>query len=237
MRSLRLRVSGAVAPSALACARFSRHRGLTLCQLQFGGKPLCSVAYSINLRVMSKDCFFGYGSLVNRSTHDYQDCKPAVLTGWRRVWRHTDLRPAAFLTSVRAEGSEIEGLTALVPNGDWKALDAREYAYSRSDIAHQLRHQAIERQVVQVYAIPEGAHGTPDERHPILLSYLDVVVQGYLREFGETGVARFFETTDGWDAPVRDDRRDPVYSRHRPLSLDESDLVDQYLKALAMRII
>lgn len=186
---------------------------------------------------MSTDCFFGYGSLVNRTTHDYQDCRRAVLTGWRRVWRHTDLRPAAFLTSVPAEGSEIDGLTALVPGSDWATLDTREYAYARSDIAHLLRHDAAERRVVQVYSIPEGAHGAPTERHPILLSYLDVVVQGYLREFGEDGVARFFATTDGWDAPVRNDRRDPVYSRHRSLTGDERDLVDQYLRALDMRII
>ncbi len=186
---------------------------------------------------MSKDCFFGYGSLVNRSTHDFQDCRKAVLTGWRRAWRHTSLRPAAFLTSVRAEQSEIDGLTALVPGGDWKALDAREYAYARSDIAKQLRHEAVERSVVQVYAIPDGAHGAPTELHPILLSYLDVVVQGYLREFGEDGVSRFFDTTEGWEAPVRNDRRDPVYSRHRQLTADETDLVDQYLKALGSRLI
>ena len=186
---------------------------------------------------MSKDCFFGYGSLVNRMTHEFEDCRTAVLTGWRRAWRHTELRPAAFLTSVPSEGSQIEGLTALVPNGDWEALDAREYAYLRSDIAHRLHHEAVERTVVQVYAIPADAHGSPTERHPILLSYLDVVVQGYLREFGEAGVARFFETTDGWDAPVRDDRRDPVYSRHQRLTSDERDLVDQYLKSFESRII
>lgn len=185
---------------------------------------------------MNMDCFFGYGSLVNRSTHDYQDCRTAVLTGWRRAWRHTELRPAAFLTSVPADGSEIDGLTALVPNGDWAALDTREYAYARSDIARQLRHEAIERRVVQVYAIPDGAHAAPTDQHPILLSYLDVVVQGYLREFGEDGVARFFETTDGWEAPVRDDRRDPVYSRHRRLTSDETGLVDDYLKTLGSRI-
>ncbi|MGB5559981.1 MAG: gamma-glutamylcyclotransferase [Paracoccaceae bacterium] len=186
---------------------------------------------------MSDNCFFGYGSLVNRTTHDYHDCRPAVLTGWRRVWRHTELRPAAFLTSVPAAGSEIDGLTALVPGGDWALLDQREHAYERSDIAHQLRHDAVERVKVQVYAIADGRHGTPSERHPILLSYLDVVVQGYLREFGEAGVARFFETTDGWEAPVRDDRKDPVYSRHQRLTADEADMVDQYLRALGSRII
>ena len=40
----------------------------------------------------------------------------------------------------------------------------------------------------------------PQPKTPILLSYLDVVVQGYLAEFGEAGVARFFASTDGWGA-------------------------------------
>ena len=38
------------------------------------------------------------------------------------------------------------------------------------------------------------------------ISYLDVVVQGFAHEFGEGGVQRFFDTTDGWDTPVINDR-------------------------------
>ncbi len=51
--------------------------------------------------------FFGYGSLVNRRTHVYDSAHRATLEGWRRVWRPTALRPAAFLTAVprRARGS------------------------------------------------------------------------------------------------------------------------------------
>lgn len=186
---------------------------------------------------MTNACFFGYGSLVNRATHDYQECRPAILTGWRRMWRHTTLRPAAYLTSVLAEGAQIEGLVAPVPGGDWAALDVREHAYDRTNISHQLRDAHTHAAEVHVYSIPEGRHGAPTEDHPILLSYLDVVVQGYLREFGEAGVARFFDTTDGWQAPVRDDRKDPIYSRHRVLSRDECDLVDQFLKSLGVKII
>ncbi|MDX5384038.1 MAG: gamma-glutamylcyclotransferase, partial [Rhodobacterales bacterium] len=33
--------------------------------------------------------FFGYGSLVNRATHDYGQARAATLPGWRRAWRHT----------------------------------------------------------------------------------------------------------------------------------------------------
>jgi len=56
-------------------------------------------------RPMSAAFFFGYGSLVNRATHSFNNAQPAQLTGWRRVWRHTDLRPVAFLSVQRDEQS------------------------------------------------------------------------------------------------------------------------------------
>ena len=80
---------------------------------------------------MADPYFFGYGSLVNLATHDFPDPRPARLKGWRRAWRHTDLRPVAFLTAVPDTESEIEGMIAHVPRNDWAALDEREWAYDR----------------------------------------------------------------------------------------------------------
>ncbi|NIZ10460.1 gamma-glutamylcyclotransferase family protein [Pseudooceanicola sp. HF7] len=176
--------------------------------------------------------FFGYGSLVNRRTHVYGGARPAVAEGWRRVWRHTALRPFAILTAVPAPGTRIEGLVAAVPGADWAALDEREFAYDRvltADVSHDLAPPPE----VAIYTIPEDKHPPAPEPTAILLSYLDVVVQGYLREFGEAGVARFFETTDGWEAPVLQDRADPAYPRAQPLTPQELALVDHWLDRLA----
>ena len=173
--------------------------------------------------------FFGYGSLVNRATHGFAGARPARLAGWRRVWRHTTLRPVAYLTVVPDAGCEIDGLIAPVPGADWPALDAREAAYVRAPAAHQVRHDLSHRPEIAVYTIPEGHHGTPSETCPVLLSYLDTVVQGYLHEFGAAGVARFFETTEGWDAPVLDDRSAPRYPRHQPPAAQARALVDSHL--------
>ncbi|MEM7659430.1 MAG: hypothetical protein AAF399_25150, partial [Bacteroidota bacterium] len=82
-----------------------------------------------------------------------------------------------------------------------------------------------------IYHIPDGLHGPATEMHPILRSYLDTVVQGYLREFGVDGVARLFATTSGWEAPIRDDRVAPVYARAQPLTGEETALVDRHLAA------
>lgn len=182
--------------------------------------------------------FFGYGSLVNRATHDYAAAHPATLTGWRRVWRHTALRPVAFLSAEPAEGVEIDGLIAEVPGGDWAALDRREHAYTRHTLPPAtLRHPVPRPVAAQIYAVPAEAAAPPSERFPILLSYLDVVVQGFLAEFGTTGAGRFFATTGGWDAPILDDRASPRYPRAQRLSDAQTALVDAHLAALGSRII
>ncbi|PRX33931.1 Gamma-glutamyl cyclotransferase, AIG2-like [Meinhardsimonia xiamenensis] len=189
------------------------------------------------LRAMADPFFFGYGSLVNRATHGYVDAYPARVKGWRRVWRHTALRPVAFLTAEPAPDVEIEGLMAAVPGGDWRALDERERAYERRPVTEAADHPVGRPVAVHIYTIPEGRHGRPDEAHPVLLSYLDTVVQGYLREFGEEGVARFFLTTAGWDAPILNDRDGPRYPRARSLRPEERVLVDDWLRDIEARVI
>ena len=177
---------------------------------------------------MSEQRFFGYGSLVNAATHDYPAVETATVTGWRRAWRHTAARELAFLTAVPADGSVLHGITAAVPNGDWDALDLREQAYQRVDASPCV---APAHPNTAIYAIAQDAHQAPSVKHPILRSYLDVVVQGYLQVFGEDGVRHFFDTTDGWDAPILDDRDAPIYPRHQRLSTAETALVDQGLAA------
>lgn len=173
--------------------------------------------------------FFGYGSLVNRATHDYPDVQRVSVQGWARSWRHTSLSEIAFLTAVPDANSTIEGLSAAVPNDDWAALDEREYAYQRVPLVDQAQ--------TAIYAIAPDAHDAGSAQFPILLSYLDVVVQGYLAEFGEAGAALFFATTHGWDTPILNDRADPLYPRHQRLSADQTAFVDESIYALGCRLI
>lgn len=176
---------------------------------------------------MSDPYFFGYGSLVNRRTHGYRPALRASIGGWRRSWRATTLRPAAFLTATPAgQDDRIDGLIAPVPGHDWSALDMREAGYDRhpaADVEHD--GGALE---VAVYAIPDRP-GLDAENCPILLSYLDVVVQGFAVEFGPEGVARFFASTDSWHLPIADDRDTPLYPRAQTLSLEERALTDLWL--------
>ena len=178
----------------------------------------------------SHPLFFGYGSLVNRATHDFMDPRPARLSGWERVWRRTSLREVAFLSVDPAPRTDILGLTARVPNGDWATLDAREGAYTRIDVAHAVSHDH-EPGPTAVYRISEGLIEGPSETAPILLSYLDTVAAGFLDLYGEDGVVHFFETTTGW-GPIRNDRAAPVYSRAQPTTVALTALVDRHLTAL-----
>ncbi len=182
---------------------------------------------------MSDPFFFGYGSLVNRATHDFAQSQPAQITGWRRAWRHTGLREVAFLSAVRDASAQIDGLIAAVPGADWAGLDAREWAYERHKVCHQVTHQAGDDLQVHVYAVPDHRAAPPSTRHPILLSYIDTVVQGYLQVYGVAGAERFFATTDGWDTAILNDRADPRYPRAQRVTDAERDFIDGWLARLS----
>lgn len=179
--------------------------------------------------------FFGYGSLVNRDTHTFKDAHPARLKGWRRMWRPTHLREVGFLSVVADENSWVDGLIAPVPDADWHALDLREASYERIAAAHMVEHPLPHAPQIAVYSVPDDHSRAAQEGYHLLLSYIDVVVQGYLREYGPEGAQHFFETTDGWDAPVLDDRDDPRYPRACRLSRDETDVVDAALAARSVQ--
>lgn len=186
---------------------------------------------------MPNPYFFGYGSLVNRRTHDFPRPHKARVTGWRRAWRKSPLRQRPFLTVVPSPGSDVLGLVAMVPGADWTALDEREHAYVRHDISGTVTHDVGHPIEVALYAIPEGAHHDPGDDHPVVLSYIDAVVQGYLAEFGIDGVGHFFATTGGWHVPVLDDRLHPVYARAQELSETEREIVDEGLAGVGARVV
>lgn len=179
--------------------------------------------------------FFGYGSLVNCQTHAYPDPRPAQLRGWQRAWVRCAGRNVVYLSVFKAPTVTIDGLIAAVPNADWAALDQREAGYARISSQGAVQHTLSPAPDVAHYAVPaEKCIMTGD--HVILLSYLDVVVQGFAQQFGTSGVTRFFDTTLGWSTPVVNDRTAPRYPRHQSLSQGEVSLVDQNLARVGARV-
>ncbi len=183
---------------------------------------------------------FGYGSLMNAATHDHAGLRPARLAGWRRLWRHAAGRPAAFLTVEPAPGASVEGAMAEVAPAAWPALDAREAAYERHEVSGAVTAasplaDSVADSVV-VYAVPTDRQEPASLSRPVLLSYLDVVVQGAMRLHGAAGAAAFFDTTGGW-AVVLDDRAAPRYVRAQALSPDERAAVDEGLARLGVALV
>ena len=177
--------------------------------------------------------FFGYGSLVNTATHGYLNPQPAKLRGWRRIWRHSNTRDVAFLSVHRVAGGVIDGLLATVPGGDWAALDKREHGYHRH--ALPLSDLALDGPAPHAPHIYEANPLMTQDAsvgHPILLSYLDVVTQGFLQVFGHSGAEAFFASTDGW-GPILDDRAAPVYPRAQVLDPAQTDFVDAQVARLS----
>lgn len=176
--------------------------------------------------------FFGYGSLVNLATHSYENPKKATVKGWRRQWVYSATRGQSFLSVAKDAQSSIQGLIASVSDVGWEALDERETEYNRVELA-QTELDTGAHTGVQIYvAAPDHvAPKSPDK--PILLSYLDCVVQGFLHQFGEEGVTSFFDSTAGWDRPIKNDRVSPIYPRAQNLNVDQSQLVDHHLKRIS----
>ena len=185
---------------------------------------------------MTNAYFFGYGSLVNRLTHGFAPAHTARLRGWRRAWRAVPERDLCYLTAVPSPGDEILGLIAPVPDDGWATLDLREAAYERLDGTEAILHDSDAVQIA-VYAIAPGRVTPPGPDNPILLSYLDVVIQGYLSEFGPDGAEHFLDTTDGWGAPILNDRAAPRYPRAQLLTEEERATVDAALQRFDSRVL
>jgi hypothetical protein len=194
--------------------------------------------------------YFGYGSLVNRATlaTGVVEAHRARLTGWKRTWRP---RPAlgetpgvslpagltpSLLTAHRAEGASIDGLLVIDFAVNLSGIDAREFRYHRRDITLaelQFEDAAAVRTLApdtRLHVYEARIEHPPDEGPaPILRSYLDAVMQGYLREFGPDGVHRFVAETEAFHTPIHEDRAEPLYPRAVSLSPSEIELFDMAL--------
>ena len=177
---------------------------------------------------MKNSYFFGYGSLVNTSTHSFKTYETGFVQGWRRYWQHTSLRDIPYLSVCPADKTKLYGLIAKVPNNDWKSLDLREKGYNRKSTNCIINSGEVKS--TQIYYVPECNFSVRNNNKGLLQSYLDCVIQGYLKQFGEEIATEFFSTTDGWDITIRDDRLNPLYPRHVDLTKSERAFIDHNVK-------
>lgn len=188
--------------------------------------------------------YFGYGSLVNADTvPSGTEVTPGKLRGWIREWKvcgtgENGVGRCALTVRQHAE-TEIWGVMAQEPRHRLDALEQREKRYDKvGRVGTAFRCDAADR--------PGPAdlflfRASPDhyrwgcEKHPVLQSYLDCVLSGYFKVWGEEGIDHFLRTTDGWHVPVLPDREAPHYPRKIVLDSDLAALFDDKLTALGVR--
>lgn len=179
--------------------------------------------------------YFGYGSLVNPATRKSVPGEMRVtLKGWRREWRMATPTPIGTICALsvgRDPSSEIDGLLVPVEPSEEAVIDVREEGYARVSLAVEafdfLDGAADGLSELWLYeATPANRiWATPENR--ILRSYLDVVLQGYMRTFDLDGMTRFLTSTSGLRSDsVIEDRHAPVYPRAVRLTEEERALID-----------
>jgi len=187
--------------------------------------------------------YFGYGSLVNIDTiSPGADVTPGTLSGWRREWKvcgeGEDGQGRCSLSVREARGSEIRGVVAREPRTRLKDLEHRERRYVKvDDVGEAFRCDARQQpgpEDLFLFKAAPGHRRWGSDTHPILQSYLDCVLAGFFRTWGEAGIDHFLKTTDGWHVPVLQDRNRPHYPRRVDLDPELADLIDGKLKVLGV---
>ncbi|MEM9715788.1 MAG: gamma-glutamylcyclotransferase family protein [Pseudomonadota bacterium] len=174
---------------------------------------------------------FGFGSLVTQATHSYGWRGTARLSGYRRVWVPSPLWGQSLLSVEPHEGSEIDGSILEVSEADWPGLLEREKGYDVHTVTASSLDPAT-KDVSLFVGRPDQAVAVNDK--PILLSYLDTVVTGFVDNFGTDRARDFFGSTVGWSAGITKDRDDPIYPRTVSLSDQVKSLVDEELARLGL---
>ncbi|WP_146006449.1 gamma-glutamylcyclotransferase family protein [Cohaesibacter celericrescens] len=187
--------------------------------------------------------YFGYGSLVNDNTRNAESFGFAGrLKGYRRrwsIWHSSEERKAfgfggvAALSVTANSQAFCDGLLIFDRKDHLPNVDQRENMYDRIliDLADFQTEHAMPLGVDCYIYVGQPAHSdTVDPHFPILQSYVDAVMQGFLHKFGEAGVERFIAETDGWQTPIVQDRHIPFYPRNVTLTQTEQILLDSYIK-------
>ena len=184
---------------------------------------------------MLKDYVFGYGSLVNHSTHNFKPYFKDTLSGWTRTWRATNDNLYSYLSIIPDKKTKSDGLLVQISKNERNLLDEREKGYTKITTSDLILNKQIIRP--KLYLISENRHQKSNSKQIILLSYIDCVIKGFLDHYGQPGVDKFFETTTNWEGVIKNDRLSPLYPRNIRLTEVERKLVDIKIEGLPNTVI
>jgi cation transport regulator ChaC len=186
--------------------------------------------------------YFGYGSLVNELTwlpseRRHPTRRPVEVQNWSREWRHRVEPPRGCVLTAREQaGSRIQGVLILCDAADLAQVDAREAGYDRVELPRQdvvsLAGHLPEK--LYIYKSKPAYYQPGGADYPIWFSYAEAVLHGFMSVFKSAGVDAFIGTTNGWSAPVIDDRDNPRYRRSPRglMSSEDKDYIAQKIRQI-----
>lgn len=189
--------------------------------------------------------YFGYGSLVNGRTRTRTiRAWTGTLTGWKRQWRIAGQTPRGKICTLTVTPEASSSIRSVIIEDEVHRLadlDEREWRYDRHSVstaafsADETQSDPVSTQAAYIYSAKQDHYRWGDDDHPILQSYVDCVLKGFLGIWGEDGVRHFVEETEGWHVPMLRDRKQPIYPRAEQLTPEEEVMFDDILHSHGAR--
>jgi hypothetical protein len=196
----------------------------------------------------------GYGSLMEESSRrgtspGAGEALPVTVRGFWRGWivRYVGSSIApTYLGAVADAASEFNAVVYELPYGEIEHIDDRESGYCRVPIPpEQLRMYSDSSSrpggQVWIYVAKPAVVAAPNDKYPIVQSYVDVFMRGCLQAqdlLGSEGFARdCVRTTHAWSKHWVNDRiypRRPFVHQPRALSIDRllKNQIPEYFNAM-----
>lgn len=177
---------------------------------------------------------FGYGSLVNSATLPAGvGLQRGSITGWVRQWRNPRIVSTGTicgLTVARRHGIVLQGAV-------FQADSELETSLSIREGEDELVREGVtlldsgSTLTADLFVTPTSKLVWANDDCPICVSYLDCILQGFLRLYDRLGVENFLDSSEGWHLPLCHDREEPRYPRAIMLDPSERALIDDCLRA------
>ena len=193
----------------------------------------------------------GYGSLMQsaskRSTEpEAGENLPVLVTGFQRAWNTHGVYPTCFLGVQQSPSATmVAALYRSFPEDGKLGADAREIDYCRvavpSGSVKMLDGSSVPaNSQIWVYVNKPGTLKKPDEGHPIVQSYVDIVIIGCLELQARVAdpefdfVEQFVKTTAGWSQHWVNDR---LYPRRPYAEQPKAFEIDKHLQNLLPELV
>ncbi len=175
-------------------------------------------------KAQERHFIFGYGSLINSIsrtvTGETGSAVAVKIDGVSRYWsRISEDFGMSSVVVVKDPQGQCNGVLVEVPESELASFDERERGYQRvlinaSDVSFYEQSIALDTQggAVNIWLYQAEKVVLPCANHPVVFSYLDVILSGCL-EYSNGFCEDFVNLTQGWQHAMLNDRLAPRYPR------------------------